>query len=101
IVSSMCAQGGLVLFVGTRPGQQHAVVQAAQLAGACHLFDEWVPGSITNGQQILGHCRLKLVDDQDRDVPTTTVLRASLVDQPALRPDLVVCLNMLENYPVA
>lgn len=95
VVSGVAERGGLILFVGTRPGQDRCVVRAAELAGACHLFERWTPGSITNGQQILGKCRVKVVDEHDREVPG---FEDQLIDRSVLKPDLVVCLNPLENY---
>lgn len=95
IVSGVTERGGLVLFVGTREGQARAVVKAAQLAGGCHLFTKWIPGSITNGQQILGRCAKKVVDEHDRDVEG---FEDQLGAKAAIKPDLVVCLNPLENY---
>ncbi|KAA6408855.1 MAG: ribosomal S2 [Lasallia pustulata] len=95
VVSGVAERGGLILFAGTRPGQTRAVVKAAQLAGGCHLFERWIPGSITNGQQILGECKKKVVDEFDREIPGYT---EQLLDRPALKPDLVVCLNPLENW---
>ncbi|KAI9760859.1 MAG: 37S ribosomal protein, mitochondrial, partial [Candelina submexicana] len=95
IVSGVAERGGLILFVGTRPNQDRCVVNAATLAGGCHLFERWIPGSITNGQQILGSCKVKIVDEFDREIEGS---REQLVDCPSLKPDLVVCLNPLENY---
>jgi len=95
VVQEVSRRGGLVLFVGTREGQQGAVVRAAQLAKGYHLFERWIPGSITNGQQILGRCRTKVINEKDEEVPG---FEDQLYDRPVLRPDLVVCLNPLENY---
>ena len=83
------------MFVGTRSGQARCVVRAAELAKGCHLFDKWTPGTLTNGQQILGRCRKKVVDEQDREVPG---FEQQLKYNSAIKPDLVVCLNPLENY---
>ncbi|KKY15524.1 putative 40s ribosomal protein [Phaeomoniella chlamydospora] len=94
VVEEVARRGGLILFVGTRDGQQELVVRSAKLAGGFHVFDKWVPGSLTNGQQILGHCKLQIVDAKDKEI---TRLRPLLRDQPVSRPDLVVCLNPLEN----
>lgn len=95
IVTGVAERGGLILFVGTRPGQDRCVVKAAELAGGCHLFERWTPGSITNGHQILGSCRTKVVDEYDREIPG---YNEELADRPVLKPDLVVCLNPLENW---
>ncbi|KAK3703527.1 hypothetical protein LTR37_014374 [Vermiconidia calcicola] len=95
IVRGVTSRGGLVLFVGTRDGQARTVVRAAELAKGCHLFTKWTPGSITNGQQILGACGKKVVDENDNPVHG---FGDQLPNAAALKPDLVVCLNPLENY---
>ncbi|KAL2052571.1 hypothetical protein ABVK25_007131 [Lepraria finkii] len=95
VVAGVAERGGLILFVGTRPGQDRCVVKAAQMAGGCHLFERWTPGSITNGHQILGNCRTKVVDEYDREI---SGYDEELRDRPVLKPDLVVCMNPLENW---
>ncbi|OBT75692.1 hypothetical protein VF21_05927 [Pseudogymnoascus sp. 05NY08] len=97
IVEGVAFNGGTILFVGTRKGQQRAVVNAAKLAGGCHIFDRWVPGSLTNGDQILGRAAIKVVDEMDEVIDNAT-LRKQLADHRAVKPDLVVVLNPLENY---
>ena len=94
VVSGVAEQGGLILFVGTRPGQARCVVNAAQMAQGCHLFERWTPGSITNGHQILGRCKMKVVDMLDNEVKGSEVKD----ERPVLKPDLVVCLNPIENW---
>ncbi|KAF2629882.1 ribosomal protein S2 [Macroventuria anomochaeta] len=95
VVQEVSRRGGIVLFVGTRDGQDRAVSRAAELAKGYHLFERWIPGSITNGKQILGRCKTKVVNEHDADVAG---FEEQLYDRPVLRPDLVVCLNPLENY---
>ncbi|KAL8897284.1 MAG: hypothetical protein Q9192_002655 [Flavoplaca navasiana] len=95
VVSGVTERGGLVLFVGTRKGQDRCVANAAKLARGCHLFERWTPGSITNGHQILGRCRMQVVDEFDQAIPG---LENELLERPVLKPDLVVCLNPLENW---
>ena len=95
IVSGVAERGGIILFVGTRAGQDRCVVNAARLAGGYHLFERWIPGSITNGQQILGGCQLKVVDEYDR---TIDGFQDELDDHAVLKPDLVVCLNPMEHW---
>lgn len=95
IVSGVTERGGLVLFVGSREGQARAVVKAASMAKGCHLFTKWIPGSITNGQQILGKCRKKVVNHLDEEVEG---FEDQLLKKAAVKPDLVICLNPLENY---
>jgi small subunit ribosomal protein S2 len=94
VVEEVAARGGLILFVGTRKGQKRAVVRAAELAKGYHIFERWIPGSLTNGQQILGDCDTKVVNAFDEELPEFNDLRA---DQPAIKPDLVVCFNPVEN----
>ncbi|OAL54907.1 ribosomal protein S2 [Pyrenochaeta sp. DS3sAY3a] len=95
VVQEVSRRGGMVLFVGTRDGQDRAVARAAELAKGYHLFERWIPGSITNGQQILGKCRTKVVNELDEEVKG---FEEQLSDRAVLRPDLVVCMNPLENY---
>lgn len=95
VVEGVAYHGGLILFVGSRAGQDSAVVKAASLAKGCHLFNRWVAGSITNGDQILGNCEIKAVDLNDQEV---VGYEEKLANWKALKPDLVVCLNPLENY---
>lgn len=95
VVRSVAYHGGIILFVGTRAGQDRCVVKAAELAGACHLFQRWTPGTITNGNQILNRCRTKVVDRFDREMDG---YGNQLQERAVLKPDLVVCLNPLENY---
>ncbi|KAA8644756.1 hypothetical protein EYZ11_002202 [Aspergillus tanneri] len=94
VVEEVAARGGLILFVGTRKGQKRYVVRAAELAGGYHIFERWIPGSLTNGQQILGHCETKVVNALDEELPE---YREAMEDRPVLKPDLVVCLNPVEN----
>ncbi|KAB8214813.1 mitochondrial carrier domain-containing protein [Aspergillus novoparasiticus] len=94
VVEEVAARGGLILFVGTRKGQKRYVVRAAEMAKGYHIFERWIPGSLTNGQQILGHCETKVVNAMDDEIPK---YREALADRSVLKPDLVVCLNPLEN----
>ncbi|KAE8150155.1 ribosomal protein S2, flavodoxin-like domain-containing protein [Aspergillus avenaceus] len=94
VVEGVAARGGLILFVGTRKGQKRYVVRAAELAGGYHIFERWIPGSLTNGEQILGHCDTKVVNGLDEELP---IYKQAIADFPSLKPDLVVCLNPLEN----
>ena len=95
VVEGVAYHGGIILFVGTRPGQAAAVVKAAQLAKACHIFDSWTPGSITNSEQILARCGIKAVDKDDKVIEEA---EEKLKEWRALKPDLVVVMNPIENY---
>jgi small subunit ribosomal protein S2 len=94
VVEEVARRGGLILFVGTRVGQQRAVVKAAENAKGCHIFERWIPGSLTNGQQLLKRCDMKVVDALDQEIPE---YKPYLQERGVLKPDLVVCLNPLEN----
>lgn len=94
VVEEVAARGGLILFTGTREGQKNIVVRAAKLARGYHIFERWIPGSLSNGQQILGHCATKIVNALDEELRE---FRPALEDRPALKPDLVICLNPVEN----
>ncbi|KAF2214460.1 hypothetical protein CERZMDRAFT_14784, partial [Cercospora zeae-maydis SCOH1-5] len=98
VVSGVAERGGLVLFVGTRQGQARAVVKAAELSQGCHLFTKWIPGTITNGQQILGRCEKRVKNELDEDVTERYGFQDQLFAKAVIKPDLVVCLNPLENY---
>ncbi|KAF9892751.1 37S ribosomal protein, mitochondrial [Aspergillus nanangensis] len=94
VVEEVAARGGLILFVGTRKGHKRYVVRAAELAKGYHIFERWIPGSLTNGHQILGHCETKVVNGMDQEIPD---LKETQSERSALKPDLVVCMNPLEN----
>lgn len=95
VVEGVAYHGGLILFVGTRKGQAPTIVKAAELAQGCHLFERWIPGSITNAEQILSKCTIKAVDKDDKPIEG---FEDKLLDWKALKPDLVVVMNPLENY---
>lgn len=97
VVEEVAYYGGIILFVGTRPGQMPIVVRAAELAGGFHLFSKWTPGTITNRDQILGPMELRIVDEMDRPVEG---FDRHLLDRRPVVPDLVICLNPLENHPM-
>lgn len=95
VVSGVAERGGVILFAGTRRGQDRSVVLAAQMSKAYHLFNKWTPGAITNKEQILGPYKLKMVDENDKEIIVNPEV---LKQSPAVMPDLVVCLNPLENW---
>lgn len=95
VVEEVAYLGGLILFVGNRKGQMEITARAAELAGACHLFTKWVPGTITNRDQILGKESLKIVDEKDEPVKGYERL---LLEKRPLMPELVVVLNPMENF---
>ncbi|KAL4866375.1 hypothetical protein BDV12DRAFT_172889 [Aspergillus spectabilis] len=94
VVEEVAARGGLILFVGTRKGQKSAVVRAAELARGYHIFERWIPGSLTNSEQLLGRCEKKVVNPLDEELPQ---FKDFIREKSSLKPDLVVILNPLEN----
>ncbi|KAK2064384.1 ribosomal protein S2 [Colletotrichum caudatum] len=95
VVEEVAYRGGLILFVGTRKGQMEIVTKAARLARGCHLFTKWTPGSITNRDMISRGKEIKVIDEKDAKL--SGFERLERTGRP-LVPDLVVCLNPLENY---
>jgi small subunit ribosomal protein S2 len=95
VIEEVAFRGGLILFVGNRKGHMPIVAKAAELAGGCQLFTKWTPGSITNRDLILGRQGLKVVDEHDQVVGG---FEAHLNQMRPLVPDLVVCLNPIENF---
>ncbi|PNY26311.1 Meiotically up-regulated protein [Tolypocladium capitatum] len=95
VVEEVSYRGGVILFVGTRKGQMEIVTKAARMAGACHLFTKWTPGAITNRDVILKSQGTKVVDQFDGELDGFDMYKGTA--RPLL-PDLVVCLNPLENY---
>lgn len=95
VVEEVSYRGGVILFVGTRKGQMEIVTKASELAGACHLFTKWTPGSITNRDVLLKGFSTKVVDHLDQEINGFDMYKGTA--RPLL-PDLVVCLNPLENY---
>ena len=95
VVQEVARRGGIILFLGTRKGWDEIVVNSAKMAGGCHIFDRWTPGSLTNGQQILANCAVKIVDAKDKPLEQFDALLRG--DKQVLRPDLVICLNPIEN----
>ncbi|PHH69298.1 hypothetical protein CDD80_6841 [Ophiocordyceps camponoti-rufipedis] len=94
VMEGVLYRGGIVLFVGNRPGQMEIVVRAAELAGGYFLFTAWKPGGITNRDAILKSHGMKVVDHLDKKIPGFD--NYLNVARPVL-PALVVCLNPLEN----
>lgn len=95
VVEDVAFRGGLILIVGTRKGHMEIVTKSAALAGACHVFNRWTPGAITNRDVILRTAGTKVVDQVDKDLGDFEVYSSSA--RP-LMPDLVICLNPKENY---
>ncbi|KAK0520136.1 hypothetical protein OC835_007305 [Tilletia horrida] len=110
VVRAICERDGVVLFLGTRPGQQAAVIAAAKRLGenGYHVTtDRWLPGSITNAPKLLAGAvshalatSTTLQDatsaDDSSNGPTSSSDSDKLAAQ-TLQPDLVIVLNPVEN----
>ena len=96
VVQAVAERGGIILFVGTRSGMTEITVNSARLAEGYHVFHRWVPGSLTNGQQILGNGGVKVVDIKDNVLTEYDDMLSKGIHQ-VMRPDLVVCMNPIEN----
>ncbi|OLL21869.1 37S ribosomal protein MRP4, mitochondrial [Neolecta irregularis DAH-3] len=97
VVRGVSANGGLILFVGTRSGQDQAIVGAARRTGGYHLFHRWLPGAITNGEYVIGRGRLKAEPVDPRKLEFGLPPQPPVIPK-ALKPDLVVIMNPLENH---
>jgi len=62
-VSKITAEGGVILFVGTKNQVKQIVKDAAEGAGMPHLTDRWPGGMLTNFQTIVG--RLKYLEEAE------------------------------------
>ncbi|KAI9891599.1 MAG: 37S ribosomal protein, mitochondrial [Vezdaea aestivalis] len=93
VIEEVAYRAGIILFVGSRPGHERIVVNAAKRCNGYHLFDWWIPGSLTNSQQIMGARQFKVVNELDEEVEG---YEARLEERRAIKPDLVVCLNPLD-----
>ncbi|KAJ4291345.1 hypothetical protein N0V88_006353 [Collariella sp. IMI 366227] len=97
VVEEVAYHGGLILFVGTRRGQMAPVVKAAELAKGYHLFQKWTAGAITNRDVILSAGEIEILDETDKPLEG---FHEHIRDRRPVVPDLVVCLNPMENYPL-
>lgn len=97
VVRELSANAGIILFVGTRKGQEGTVERAAKRAKGYYVYKRWVPGTFTNFQ---------IISEQKRNVDR---LELNMADEPSdrqlspslfgtiIKPDLVVVLNPVEN----
>ncbi|PHH52886.1 37S ribosomal protein MRP4, mitochondrial [Ceratocystis fimbriata CBS 114723] len=95
VVEEVAYRGGTILFVGTRKGHMEIVSRAATKAKACYLFTRWTPGSITNRDRLLEGLKVYAVNERDE---LLAGFEKHVDDSRPLTPDLVVCLNPIENY---
>ncbi|ORY00862.1 hypothetical protein K493DRAFT_99682 [Basidiobolus meristosporus CBS 931.73] len=87
VVREVAYNGGIILFVGTKPEISQITIDAAKRCDAYHVSNKWVPGTITNSGTILR--RHAVPDPENPSRPPKT-----------FRPDLLIILNALDN-PIA
>ncbi|KAG0368922.1 37S ribosomal protein, mitochondrial [Gamsiella multidivaricata] len=85
VAKAVARQGGIILFIGTRPGMDHVTIDAAKTCNAYYVASKWCPGTITNAQEIVGPHTPRLPDAHAGDLAKP------------FRPDLVIVLNPIEN----
>lgn len=78
VVRAVASQGGLILFIGTRPEIRPAAKKAAERIGkqGYYVAEKWIPGTLTNRLTIFGE---------------------EALDKTRTLPDLVIFLNPIPN----
>lgn len=83
VVREISYRGGIILFVNSRGGGfARAAIEAAKRCKQFQLTTRWLPGTLTNSQQVLGHLTTKKEGD---------------VLPKVYAPDLIILLNPVEN----
>lgn len=94
VAQGVAEQGGIILYVGTRPGQQRALEEAAERSGGYYVHKRWVAGTLTNCRVVSEQWGRMEVDMGDNG--TGRMLSPNL-KRALVKPDLVVILNPVEN----
>lgn len=94
VVEGVAERGGVILFLGTRPGQKMALEEAAKKTHGYYVSTRWIPGTLTNSTEISGVWEKHEVDFGD--LPTGRQLHAD-ENSKIVKPDLLVVLNPTEN----
>ncbi|CAA7265399.1 unnamed protein product [Cyclocybe aegerita] len=78
LTRQVARDGGIILFIGTRPDLRPVVYKASERLGkqGFHVGDRWLPGTLSNRRQFFGE---------------------SEVDSHRTTPDLAIILNPLQN----
>ena len=59
LIREVSFRQGIILLISTRKGHKPILVNAAERMGACLLYRRWVPGTITNGINVLQRSGVK------------------------------------------
>ena len=51
-VRAIASRGGMILFVGTRPGTRHELLETAEKTGMPYFIERWIGGTLTNYKMI-------------------------------------------------
>ncbi|KAI9189395.1 hypothetical protein H9P43_000828 [Blastocladiella emersonii ATCC 22665] len=80
VTKLVAAQNGVILFVANN-AELHPIATEAAVHGAAYYVTSWVPGTLTNAQQVV--VKRQAITDLDQALPAT-----------APKPDLVVVLDI-------
>lgn len=94
IIEGVAEKGGLILFVGSRPGLKRTLEIAASRVNGCFVYKKWVPGSLTNSLVVSKFSTRKEIDVFGK--PTGRVLSPE-EQRKIMKPDLMIVLNPVEN----
>lgn len=94
VAEEISENGGIILYVGTRPGQQRSLELAAKRSKGYYVHKRWVPGTLTNCREVSQHWERTELDMGDNE---TGRLLSPNVKRSLIKPDLVVILNPVEN----
>ena len=78
-VSDIAAQGGTILFVGTKKQAQDAIKTEAERCGMYYVNERWLGGMLTNFRTIESRiARLKAIETMSEDGTFDVLLRRKL-----------------------
>lgn len=94
IVEGVAKNGGVILFIGTAPGQKRSVQKAAKMCNGYYVSERWIPGTLTNSTEITAKLKRKEIylNDEETERELTDFEKGTVV-----KPDLIVILNLSEN----
>ena len=85
VVREVSFRQGIILFLGTRKGHKPILVEAAERMGGYLLHTKWIPGTITNGNNVLYRGKTIELDTPFRhfaDVATREALKKKAETEP-------------------
>lgn len=94
VIEQISENGGIILYVGTLPGQERSVQVAAERSNGYYVHTRWIPGTISNSIELAQTWERQEVDMGDQ--PTGRKLTPQLKNT-VIKPDMVVFLNPVET----